>query len=354
MKLVMFTSSYDTSLKEEGFIADWVNALSKEIDELVVILLNKPKTTTTIKNIKFYYLHKKTKLGKILEIWQILNKENRDKKIDGIFSHIFEFLAVISGLWGKINRVKTGYWYAGGIKLNFLSLNTLAFHMNDIVFTCSALEAKRYVYISKINIKKISVMNHAINIDYFKTTERKMSDDTCTIGYTCRCTRQKNIEALIQAAAMVNKPLLLKLALSRTQENPDYYNFIQQEMNKAQQTNHQLKIEILTNVNYSNLPEYYHSLDLYVHPSKMKSIDKAGLEAIASGLPVLLSSDGYGEILKKYPQNLFNSSNRIELSKKLEIALKNKMINSNIQQDVINQFSIKSFMTKLVSNYHES
>lgn len=342
MKLVMLTSSYDRSLKEEGFIADWIDALAKETSELVIILLKEPSITPNIKNTTVHSLHQPTKIGKLKEIWQILNEENKKKQINGIFSHIFEFLAVVGGLWGKLNGVETAYWYAGGVNLHLISLNTLAFHLNNKILTCSDSEADRYAAASKINKNKIVVMGHAINTQYFIPATKKVINNIFTIGYVCRCTPQKNIESLIYACQKIDRPIHLKLALSRTKENEKYFQFLKTEIERVKKQNKQFSAEILTNINYDNLPAFYHSLNLYIHPSLMKSVDKAGLEAMAAGVPVLLSKVGYGEMFAQYPNQLIDPNNIAEISQKISDSIQTPTVPIDISK-----FSLQNFMKKV-------
>jgi len=348
MKIAMLTSSYDRKLKEEGFIADWIDALAKKSDELVVILLNKPKIHNHPDNVHIYYLSKPGKVGKLLELWKILNIEHRAKKIDGVFTQIFEFLAVVGGLWGRLNRVKTAYWYAGGINFNTVSINSLAMHLNNKVLTCSNSEAERYTRTAKLSKKKVLSLGHAINTSHFNKVQRS-NNRVFTIGYVCRCTPNKNIEVLVRALSLGNISIKYKLALSRIDENPEYYKFVKKEIEKATHINKNLKIEIITNVNYSNSPKFYSSLDLYVHPSLMKSIDKAGLEAIASQVPVLLSNRGYAEICDNRMDILFNPIDHVKLNQLIRQKVRqNKKKNLNYDY-IIEKFSLDSFMKKVIS-----
>ena len=350
MKLVMLTLAVDDNLQEEGFIVDWVKALAREVEELVVIALKvNPKVTLPTK-VKVYEVPVTHKLGKLWFVFRTLNKEYYLGRIDGVFCHILEIWGVIGGLWGRLNGVRSVYWYAGGIPIKLFSFLKVAFLMVEVIATCSEREKRRYRQWWGRQ-KKVVNLGHAIDIQSFQLIKNR-GDEVFTIGYVARATRIKNIDGLIRAFGKLRIPrrLRLHLALARTNENTIYYRKLS-ELAKSI-ANERRKIMISTDLTYRQLPDYYRSLDLYVHPSLQTSIDKAALEAVSSGVPVLLSATAYGEVVDTFNQVVVSPFNIRQLARRIESVIQDYSsfvrYQRPLQQLVRNAYSLHTFMPRLV------
>jgi glycosyltransferase involved in cell wall biosynthesis len=138
-------------------------------------------------------------------------------------------------------------------------------------------------------------------------------------------------------------PIHLKLALARLKENPMYAHHIKEELKKIKPP---VTYEIISNLTYNQLPNYYHSLDLYVHPSKTTSVDKAGLEAAFCGVPVLLSKQGYQSTFPNH-ESLFNPNINDELTQKISRALTDTS-SFKVEVSLLNTYAINNLMGQIV------
>lgn len=352
MKLAFLTASYNENEKEEGFIVDWVDALAEEVEHLVLFTL-RPPVSQTPKNVTSIVIEGNNKLAKLVYLWKQLSVEHQKTSFTGIFSHIFPFLASVGGVWGKTMGVKTIYWYAGGLNLPYFSLTHLAMRLNRTIITCSELEKKRYQAI--YHLSNIYSLGHAINTKRFKPI-KKRPRSTFTIGSVGRTTPNKNLLFLIETVSKVaaGRHITLKLALSRTKENVSYYHSLQ-TLAKHTQTSH-FRIKFKEDLNFSHLADFYHLLDLYIHPSLLLSVDKAGLEAAASGVPVLLSKSGYQDVANKWPSILFDPWDQGGLMSKIEAFAQEKKLNRDqeeFQKFIRSEYSTKKFMQKLITLFNE-
>jgi hypothetical protein len=140
--IAMLTAGYDRSAQEEGFIADWVDELAAQVDNLLVIVLKPVPVKPQTNNITVYQLKKQNLFLKTFELWSVLSRYHQKHHLSLIFNHIFPFLAVPGSIWGRVNQVTSAMWYAGGLPFRFLSLTSLALHLNNLVFTCSSTEKR--------------------------------------------------------------------------------------------------------------------------------------------------------------------------------------------------------------------
>ena len=74
-----------------------------------------------------------------------------------------------------------------------------------------------------------------------------------------------------------------------------------------------------------NMPDHYKAADLFVFPSKREGLPSAVMEAMASGLPCLVSNiRGCNDLIDENGGLLFDPSNNRDLSDKIEIMLSKK------------------------------
>lgn len=356
IKLAFLTSKLDKTAREEGFIVDWVEALANQVGELVIFILETQKTKLKAKNIKVYSLgQRKTKIGKLIYLFNKFNQENKEKSFQGIFSHMYDFLGVAAGILGKVYKVKTIMWYAWGLELNRFTLAELALRLNDEIVTCSQKMKKRYQ--SAYQLKQpIHVLGHAINTAKFKKHRVKKKEKIFSIGFVGRAIPEKNIELILKAVYKVNKkkPIRMSLVIAGVEKNGDYLKKIRKIITKLTKNN--LQFKIIENLPHEKIPNYLKTLDLYVHPALVYSIDKSPLEAISSGIPVLLSKYGYKELCKEYPQILFDPDDIYSLATKIDYAITNydqfSQNQKSFQKYIRKSFSTDIFMKKLVKLFN--
>ena len=121
--------------------------------------------------------------------------------------------------------------------------------------------------------------------------------------------------------------------------------------------NPKLQFEVKENIAFRSMSAFYQQLDLYLHPSKAKAVDKSGLEAVFAHTPVLLSLYCYQEICRDFADILFDPENPVQLAKKITTAIDNYAIfkkkQAALQKYIIKNFSLIKFMKKLSHLYSE-
>jgi glycosyltransferase involved in cell wall biosynthesis len=92
--------------------------------------------------------------------------------------------------------------------------------------------------------------------------------------------------------------------------------------------------------------------DFFVNTSLTDSLDKAGLEAMACGLPVFATNDAYRDILSGHPRLLFARRNPADLADKIEALIKSpeadrKKLSSTMRGIVVEKHDLKGFAERL-------
>lgn len=348
-KVAMLTGSLDQSLSAEGFIVDWVRALAAKVDQLVVVIPTSQRTIINQSNVTVYELNDHHKLGKLSHLYHYLYQEHQQAPFSSIFSHIYDFMAASGTITAKLLGVKSVMWFAGGISLPQFSTLHFAMKLSDEIVTVSQHTKNRYRSIYHLH-QPIHVIGHAIDTGKF-TPHTKPDSPWFTIGSVGRLALSKNLITLVNSFNAIKLPRKLKLHLviSNTHEHP---KLLQELKKRAHQINRQPNrcLHLSTNIAHSQMPQIFQNFDLYVHPSKVLSVDKAGLEAITSGIPVLLSQAGYsGLIPSKF---LFSPENPEKLTSLITHAVQHYSSFSReqkpFQKQLRSSFSLDSFTDRLI------
>lgn len=121
------------------------------------------------------------------------------------------------------------------------------------------------------------LMRRGVDTELFTPARRKRADDTLTIGYTGRLTIEKNIHFLKEIAAAI----------------PNARFLIVGDGIERQRLQNELPNATFTGVlRGKELAEAYANMDIFVFPSRTDTFGNAVLEALASGVPAVVTSEG--------------------------------------------------------------
>ena len=177
---------------------------------------------------------------------------------------------------------------------------------------------------------KIEVARLGVDIELYKPVSEKkeiklklgLPLDRKIIGYVGRISKEKNISVLLEAFTKLpdNHHLLLVLVGDGPQKQKQEFT----ELSNCKITGF-----------VKNVEEYLQAMDIFVMPSLTETTSLATLEAMSSGLPVIVTKVGFMQryITKDYNGIFFAKNNATMLNLKLEKLLKNKKLCSYLGQN---------------------
>ena len=169
---------------------------------------------------------------------------------------------------------------------------------------------------------------------YFK------SEGRITILCVGKFQERKNQLLLLQAVNKLKNNFSLKLLLIGQDDEVDYFSKIRTYIIK-----HKLEsiVEILNNVPWNKMDDYYRNSDVFVLPSYNEAASYSLVEAMSYGLPVLCSNDNGTQFYINQNKNgfVFDSFKVEDLTEKLSQIVSDK--NKLIEMGETSKYLIKSF-----------
>ncbi|MBI5005271.1 MAG: glycosyltransferase family 4 protein [Candidatus Lloydbacteria bacterium] len=343
MRLLIITQKVDEQDDNLGFFVRWIEEFAKHTEKVTVICLQKGKYRLP-QNVSVLSLGKEEpasvwiiKTFRYIERFYVYVWKERDN-YDAVFVHMNPIYILLGGVFWKLLSKKIALWYTHkqvDIKLR------VAEKLADIVFTASK-ESFRW------KSDKVHVVGHGIDTEKFKSQISNLkSDGVLKILSVSRITPAKNIHLMLEAAELLKKEGIsfeMKIVGAPIREvDKAYFTRLKKEV---QEKNLNDSVFFVGAVPYSDIPAFYQKSDLFINLSETGSLDKAVLEAMASGVSVLTSNEAFFAILPE-KHLLRNTNTNYIVQKILEIKAASKDELRELQSLVIQNHSGVSVIKKM-------
>ena len=342
MKLLMVTRKVDPSDELAGFTFGWVSKLASNIDELKVLTWQKSSSEGLPANVKLTSLP----AGKLRKIFafQIYLFKNL-KTVDGIFCHMNPEYTILSAFAAKIYKKKIVSWYThSSVSLRMRLMEKLATQ----VLTASSKSFR-------LKSTKLKIVGHGIDSEEFKPAENNQFGSPIRILTVGRISPTKDYDSMIKAVDILNDQSIevsLEIAGGPGLESQQSYFEGLKGMVSAMKIEN--KVKFLGPVSHSKIPEILKISDIFINLSGTGSLDKAVLEAMASGCIVLTSNEAFAEMLPS--ELMVEKNNPKQLAEKIRfvIALDNQSreeLQKKLRSIVIESHDLNVLAKKIVNNF---
>jgi len=361
MKLLIITQKVDKKDSALGFFHGWLVEFAKYSEKLAVICLEEGEHNLP-KNVQVFSLGKPTqgwpalgwerlfsKLKVLISFYKYIFKLR--KEYDSVFVHMNKEYVILGGLFWKLWNKKVALWYTHkhvDIKLR------LAEKLVNIVFTASK-ESFR------LKSSKVKVVGHGIDVETFKPIEKKQSNvfRIVTVG---RISPVKDYETLIGATEILIKKNNSSIQVEviggpSTAEDEDYLKRLHV---LVQEKHLEQVIHFVGSVPNRDLSARLAHADVFVNMSRTGGLDKAVLEAMACGIPVVTSNEsltpvlGFDVAMLVFPSGDANTcASRIEGVYTLS-SDSYKMLTARLHMTVEKEHNINMLIPRILSVYESS
>src|SRR3989344_6257873 len=344
-KLLIITQKVDRSDPILGFFHRWLEEFAKNVKKLTVICLEKGEYNLP-GNVKVLSLGKEnletgfplgngvSKLLYLMRFYKYIWRER--KNYDTVFVHMNPEYVILGWADWKLLGKRIALWYVHkyvNLKLRF------AEKLADKIFTASP-ESFR------LSSRKVEITGHGIDVEKFKiqSAGRRTKLSIITAG---RISPVKNLETLIEGFSVLQNSkidFVVKIAGGPAKKSDNIY-FEKLKLTVLQK-NLQNSVSFAGPISYSQIQDFYHEGDIFVNLSETGSIDKAVLEAMASGITVITSNEAFKSIL---PVKYFLENKTPEaLAQKIKELFSESRPNLELREIVIRNHSLESLIKKVI------
>jgi glycosyltransferase involved in cell wall biosynthesis len=307
-KLLIISQMVDINDNHRGSFIDWINEFAKKYDEISVITVAKGSYQLP-PNVQVYSLGKEQGISKIIQVARFYRYLMQlVPQVDGIFAHASPIFVIASWPVAVLFRKRIILWYLHRsltVKLKIAEM------MSYKIVTAT----KEGVTLSS---NKIVETGHGIDIEKFET-ERNWNSDTLNILSVGRVSKIKNYETIILAAKILkDRSIYINVSIVGQPvvgNDHKYLNTLTDLILKLDLSN---EVKLTGFVPYYQMPRYYIEHDIFVGALPTGGIDKAMLEAMASGEIILTSNKASSKYLGEYSNDLiFIFNNPEDLADKI-------------------------------------
>jgi glycosyltransferase involved in cell wall biosynthesis len=337
--LVIFCYELNENSSALGFTIDWVNEISKHVKKIHVVALRCGSYSVN-SNVEVFCIkqNKKNKINTIFSIWKSLYLiHGRNKKIGGYFVHMAHYFVILIFPFAKFFRQKIVMWKAH--KSTPVLLKIADKIVDEVVSSTSLGYRVKYT-------KKLNIVGQGIDTEKFKL-KVNFGENIRNIATIGRISKSKNTASIVKAFILLNRVDLFLYVVGDS-DNSKYLEDVLKIIPECLRDN-----VIFTGViKYKDLPKFYNDIDLTINLGGTGSLDKAIVESMSMGIPVVTSNESaksifqhlgnYGVFLLKDNKNLH--------SKLTEIINNNQYVNhEKIREEVIINHSLENLSKKILA-----
>lgn len=337
MRIFIITQAVDLDNSNLSFFHRWLQKMAEKAD--LVVVANRVGRHNLPKNVRVLSLGKETgrgPVGRLFLFWRYARWYLKDST--GIFAHMCP--EYVMAIWpcAKLMDKKILFWYTHKDVTRRL---WWAEKMADKIFSASA-ESFR------LPSKKLEVVGHGIDVDLFCPASADSADPKklLTVG---RITPSKDLETMILAVKSLREDgfdvALDVVGAPFLTEDKFYFNNLK---DLVANTGLRGVINFLGAHPNDDLPSIYRGHGTFLHASKTGSLDKAVLEAMASGLYVVSSSEAFRFLSELYR---YHENDAVNLASKIREIIETKPVN-NLREIVVGEHNLGALIEKIIGYFN--
>jgi glycosyltransferase involved in cell wall biosynthesis len=297
--LLVFNMMVDADDPILGFATVWLNALAARCERVDVVTMQVGRAAVA-ENVRVYSVGREkgySEPRRAVEFYRILFGLLRQNHYDACFAHMMQLFALMGASLLKLWRVPVTLWYAHKAVPTMLRW---AEKTVDQIVTSSP-EGFR------LPSAKVHLIGQGVDTNLFQPLSvPRTSDQPFTLISIGRIAPVKSLETLIEAVKQLvdstgNRDIRLRLIGNIAPQDIEYADQLRQMVKQ-----HDLSeiVEFPGAVVYAQVAVEYQHADVMVNASDTGSMDKAVLEAMACGLPVVTSNEAFHAILAPWNDRL--------------------------------------------------
>ena len=318
MKLLLVTQTIDRNDPILGFFHAWVEEFARHTERVEVICLSEGVHRLPA-NVHVHSLGKEQHPPQLfrkflftLRFWQLVVRLRSN--YDTVLVHMNPEYLLLGGVYWRLSQKKVGLWYVHKrVSWRLRAATMLA----NIIFTAS-IESFRLV------TPKVRVVGHGIDLSPWVNIRRTQSETLrlLTVGRIGGAKHIKEMLGVLEALERRGVPARLSIVgAGVTNVERQYEEEVRQAAARFGDA-----VQFAGPLPQEAVPAYLRDADVFLHLSTTGSLDKAVLEALIAGLPVVSNSEAFMDLLKPYglfvsPVDSESLAERVRLAKNTDISV---------------------------------
>lgn len=291
MRLLIITQRVDLADSDLGFFHRWLEEFAKNCEQVTVIaqFVGEHHLPSNVRVLSLGKERGFSKSRQLFNFYRALWREVRGA--DAVFVHMIPLWVVLGWPLYKIFHKKVYLWY---VHRSVTPLLRLAEKIVVKIFTASR-ESFR------LPSEKVEIVGHGIDTEYFTPRPELRADGVYRIMTAGRISESKRLKEMIVAIAELRKNFIVNKKLEFAIVGDTRAPADEQYLATLKDLILELKLEEVVKfyggVPYDKIAAEYQKSDLFLNFSLTGSVDKAVLEAMSCGLPVLVANEAFFDIL---------------------------------------------------------
>lgn len=343
MRLLMITRRVDKNDPQTGFAYNWVKKMGQKTNQLKVICLSKGEIGGLPDNTEVFSMGKEKGKNRLREFINFQKGAMKFiKQVDGVFCHQNIIYTVLIAPYAKLSGKRIVSWFGHkqkGLKLHLLNI------LADKIVTSSAMGFQ-------LDTAKRVIIGQGIDIDIFKPGLKPDSEKLRIISVG-RISPIKNYETLIETANILKRQGFVFevwiVGRPGLASQKDYFSQLKKITKEKQLDN---EVKFLGGIAQSELVSLYQQADLAVNLCPTGAPDKAGLEAMACGVPLLACNKSFAKNFGSYGNKLlFEEKNSADLAQKIMVLKddnRKEEMGKFLRQEVVAHHNLDNLLDKII------
>ncbi len=340
MRILMIVQQLDETHWLRGFIVEWVRALAAQVDHLDVLTLEQGPATLPA-NVTVYSMGKEKGYPRWRELVEFYRGVGRTVgKVDAIFSHMTPRYTWLAAPFAMLSRKPQLLWFIHPKISTEIRLALWAAHW---IVTATPTSFP-------LPSPKVQALGHGIDASRFSPDDQIPVDNPPLVLTVGRLSRIKNHHVLLETAALLKNVQFAIAGQTATPQDEIYYAELKRRCEQIGLDN----FTFLGNLEGEKLVNRYRRATLITNLTPTGSFDKAALEGMLVGKPLLTGNPNFDDLLREHQALLkVDSENPQDVAAKISYLLTLppeaiRQIGMDLRTRTANAHSLENLMQQIV------
>lgn len=378
MRLLITTQVVDINDPDLGFFCRWIEEFAKKCERIEVICLyegehhlpenvtvhslgkENAKENTGEKNrndimssVRAYARMFASRIAYAIRFKLLAFNLRND--YDAVFVHMNPEYVILGSIFWKLWKKRIGLWY---LHKSVDSKLRLAVMLTDVVFTASR-ESFR------LHSPKVRIVGHGIALDEFPEPSPRpfaAHADGVRLVTVGRLSPSKKLDRILDALdVLVEKSIPFTFDSIGTTGRPEDRLYEEELQKHIDTTELKGKVHFLGAKPHAEIAKLLGNHDLFLHASTgTGSVDKAVLEALLCGVPVISTSEAFRDLLTPYGLSVREGVGK-ETGERLAAAVAEFIVRTDIdevrtalREHVAREYSLETLVPRILATLQET